>query len=133
MKKFRIITLPDRERHPVHYQAYKNDCKELYVLATTWMNPLEECENISAEAKIEEGKVLVDLTMINGGAFNRYLFGKISGGKIQKDSLRAIRDIPEELKKIRREFFLEHPRFLKMGIVSDAEELMQIRIPDGAS
>lgn len=108
-----------------NYEIIRTNNSEfgILVIATSFISPLEDRRTLANDCGIESGSILVDLTVINGDAFNRYISADIKDGRILRDSIRTA-EIPEDLKALSRDFFLKRPDILEASVVPDVDKII---------
>ena len=88
------------------------------VIATSYISPLTVLDDLGKELNHVSGKVLFDLTLINGTASNRYISATLYNGSFVKKSFKSVPEISKGLSCISREFFVEHPSLVDSSVLS---------------
>ena len=108
-----------------NYEIIRTNNSEfgILVIAKSFISPLEDLRTLSKDCGIESGSILVDLTVINGDAFNRYISADIKDGRILRDSIRTA-SIPEDLKAVSRDFFRKRSYILEASVVPNVDRII---------
>lgn len=80
---------------------------DFLVIATSPENPLSNIEEISREIKVEQARILFDLTLINSTKSNRYVSCDFRLGKSCLQSYSSVKEINEYIKDISHNYFWE--------------------------
>lgn len=107
MKNFKIIKLHDSE--------YNN-----LVIATTYISPISTLTDVQNELTDKSGKIIFDLTLINGTNSNRYISASLVDGIFNRRSFETVEKIESKIEHISLNFFVHHTNLVKNGTISNA-------------
>lgn len=107
MKNFEIIKL--------------NNCEYDYlVIATTYISPIATLTDVQNELTNESGRIIFDLTLINGTSSNRYISASFENGIFNRQSFDAVKVIESNVEHISLDFFVHHPDLVENGTIPNA-------------
>jgi len=90
------------------------------IIATSYDSPINDLEKVETEIKGYTGKVVFDLTLINGMNSNRYLEAKVVSGVIDRKSFKIKKVFDEQMNEISREFFRDNVEFVESSTITSA-------------
>ncbi len=90
------------------------------IIATSYDSPTYNLDKIEEELGNYTGKIVFDLTLINGLNSNRYLEADVEEGKINRMSFESRKNIIDSLKEISEKFFLNNSDILECGTITNA-------------
>ena len=101
---------------------FKNDYKYV-VLATSYINPIDELENIEEELKAKEysGKVLFDLLLCNGMNSSRFVEIKFDGECFDLSSSTIIKNPNKSIKEGIHQYLKDKPVLLENSVLPKAQ------------
>ncbi|WP_338992073.1 type II toxin-antitoxin system RnlB family antitoxin [Fusobacterium vincentii] len=97
-----------------------NELYDFLVIATSYNNPLSSFQEIVKKLKVEEAKLIFDLTLINGINKNRYVKCKYRAGKNQFQFCEIPEDISETIKVISKNYFNKHEEIIDKSVLTDS-------------
>lgn len=107
MENFSIITLND--------SAY-----DRVVIATAYISPISTLDDVQSELKNVTGRILFDLSLINGTNSNRYIEAQIENGIFLRKTFSSVKSIDNYVESQCRDFFVEHKDLVKNGTITQA-------------
>ncbi len=90
------------------------------VIATSYVSPLGNLSEIEEQIKEFSGKVLFDLTLINGKNSNRYIQSNSVESKFDLKSFTIVNDLEDEIREVSRNFFKEHIEIVEQSTISNS-------------
>lgn len=111
MKKYHIIKL------------YKEKY-DFLIIATSYHNPLGYIEEISEKIKVNQARILFDLSLINGLNTNRYILCNFYKGKNYLQSCEIVKTISTTIKKISHSFFLNNEEIVQNSVIPKAAKFL---------
>lgn len=104
------------------YQILKlnNEPFDFLVIATSCENPLSHIEEISKEIKVEQAKILFDLTLINGTKSNRYISCDFRMGESYLQSCSLVKEIDEYIKNMSYNYFVQNEDVVQKSVVPNS-------------
>ena len=107
MKNFELIKLNSSEYNYL-------------VIATTYISPISTLTDVQNELTDISGKIIFDLTLINGISSNRYVSASFENGTINRRSFDAVKGITPDVEHISLAFFAQHADLVKNGTIPSA-------------
>lgn len=109
-----------------NYEIHKlNDEYPYIVFSTSYINPLEEIEEIEKELECEfQGKVLFDLLLSNGLTSNRFLEAEFDGVKFRYTTIKSVSNLDNLIKKESIHFYLENIDLLQNSVLPSAHKFL---------
>lgn len=107
MKNFEIIKLNDSEY-------------DYMVIATTCISPISTLTDIQNVLANKSGRIIFDLTLINGTNSNRYISALFENGVFDRRSFNVVKVIAPNLEYISLEFFIRHVELVENGTIPNA-------------
>lgn len=107
MKNFEIIKLNDSEY-------------DYMVIATTCISPISTLTDIQNVLANKSGRIIFDLTLINGTNSNRYISALFENGVFDRRSFNVVKVIAPNLEHISLEFFIRHVELVENGTIPNA-------------
>lgn len=90
------------------------------VIATSYDSPTHNLSEIEKEIGDYTGKIIFDLTIINGLNSNRYLEAEVVNGKIIRRSFKSTKNVMDSMKEISEKFFINNSDIIEQGTISNA-------------
>ena len=105
-----------------NYQILKlnNEPFDFLVIATSGENPLSHIEEIGKEIRINQAKILFDLTLINGTKSNRYVSCDFCSGGNHLQSCSLVKEIDENIKNMSHNYFLQNEDVVQRSVVPNS-------------
>lgn len=102
-----------------NYQIFKlnNEPLDFLVIATSCRNPLSYIEEIVEEVKIDQAKILFDLTLINGTKSNRYVLCDFCKGKNYLQYCSLVKEITDGIKSVSHNYFLQNNYIVENSVI----------------
>ncbi len=102
-----------------NYQIFKlnNEPFDFLVIATSCRNPLSYIEEIVEEVKIDQAKILFDLTLINGTKSNRYVLCDFCKGKNYLQYCSLVKEITDGIKSVSHNYFLQNNYIVENSVI----------------
>lgn len=97
-----------------------NEPFDFLVIAKSYENPLSHIEDISKEIKVDQARILFDLTLINGMKRNRYIACDFRLGESHLQSCSLINEIDEYLKTLTNKYFMENEEVVQKSIIPNS-------------
>ncbi len=107
MKNFEVIKLNDSEY-------------DYMVMATTCISPISTLTDIQNELEDKSGKLIFDLTLINGTSSNRYISASFENGIFDRRSFETVKVIKTSIEHISLDFFVHHVDLVENGTIPNA-------------
>lgn len=107
MKNFEIIKLNKSEYNYL-------------VIATTCVSPIVTLNDVENELTDNSGKIIFDLTLINGTSSNRYISALFKNGIFNRQSFDIVKEIEPNVEHISSDFFIHHTDLVKNGTIPSA-------------
>lgn len=99
---------------------------DFLIIATTHENPVNSFLYDNYISFVENGKVVFDLTVINGKSFNRYAFAEVKNHKIIISSIIVSSSANESITNESNKFFSEHIDIIEQSILPKALKFILI-------
>lgn len=90
------------------------------IIANTYENPINDFLAKGRVPKIEHGKVLFDLTLINGMKSNRFAVANVNDSKMEFSSIKPVSITNESVLKISERYFLENSKLVINSILPNS-------------
>lgn len=90
------------------------------IIATTHMNPVNQFLNNNSVSFMETGKVVFDLTVINGNKYNRFVFADIMNHKITTQSITVSDTANDIIINTSKNYFSKHLDLIERSILPQA-------------
>ena len=87
------------------------------IIATTYLSPIQTLGVVENELGQYTGKVLFDLTVINGLSSNRYLEAVIIDGKVDRRSFKVVKSVQNDIKLVSARFFRNNRNIVESGTI----------------
>ncbi|MBS5934615.1 MAG: type II toxin-antitoxin system RnlB family antitoxin [Clostridiales bacterium] len=96
------------------------------VIATSYVNPVDELYNIENDLRQQEfiGQVVFDLLLCNGITDNRYIEVYFNGNTFDINQSKILNDIDIETKKIIYSFYISHINMLEYSSLPKAQQFL---------
>lgn len=107
MKNFEIIKLNKSEY-------------DYLVIATTCVSPIATLTDVQNEFIDKSGRILFDLTLINGTSSNRYISASFENGIFNRKSFDVVKVIEPNVGHISLDFFVHHAELVENGTIPKA-------------
>lgn len=109
-----------------NYEIHKSNNEYPYIVfSTSYINPLEEIEEIEKEMEFQfQGKVLFDLLLSNGLTSNRFLEAEFWDGKFQYTSIKPVNNLDNLIKKESIHFYRENIELLQNSVLPNAHKFL---------
>lgn len=107
MKNFEVLKLENSEF-------------DYLVIATTYINPISTLSDVQNEVIEKSGRVLFDLTLINGTSSNRYISATFENGIIDRRSFVVEKAVEPVVEHKSLDFFVRHQDLVKNGTIPNA-------------
>jgi len=111
LKNFEIIKL-------------KNSEYDYLVIATTYVSPISTLDDVQGEFKHFTGKLIFDLTLINGTNSNRYISAVIEDGGVNRKSFVVVKEVDADVQHSSMDFFTKHTEVIKNGTIPEALKVL---------
>lgn len=98
----------------------KNSEYNYLVIATTYISPISILDDVQNELQNINGKLIFDLTLINGTNSNRYISAVIEDGIINRRTFTTVQKVDLEVKHNSINFFINHTELVENGTISKA-------------
>lgn len=104
----------------------KNEKYKYVVLATSYMNPIDELYNIEDDLRQKEfvGEVMFDLLFCNGITNNRYLEVYFNGYSFDVIKSRVLDDVDVAIKETIYSFYISNKNMLEYSSLLKAEQFL---------
>lgn len=90
------------------------------IIATSYDSPISDLGSVEKEIKGYTGKIIFDLTLINGTNSNRYLEAEVIKGKINRKSFKTTKSLVEQMNEVSKNFFLNNVDVLEKATITNA-------------
>lgn len=90
------------------------------IIAISYDSPISDLGAVEKEIKGYTGKVIFDLTLINGTNSNRYLEAKVVKGKIDRRSFKVQKNLDDPINEVSKNFFLNNVDILEKSTITNA-------------
>ena len=90
------------------------------VIATTCISPISTLTDIQNELEDKSGRIIFDLTLINGTSSNRYITASFENGAVNRRSFEVVKVIESKVEYISLDFFAHHADLVKNGTIPNA-------------
>ena len=90
------------------------------IIATSYDSPINNLGEVEAELKGYTGKVIFDLTIINGVDCNRYSEAEVVAGKINRKSFKIKKTLDDPINEISKMFFQNNTEILEQSTLTKA-------------
>ncbi len=107
MKNFEVIKLNNSEY-------------DYMVIATTCISPISTLTDIQNEFEDKSGRIIFDLTLINGTSSNRYITASLENGAFNRKSFEVVKVIESKVEYISLDFFAHHADLVNNGTIQNA-------------
>ncbi|MEK5428290.1 type II toxin-antitoxin system RnlB family antitoxin [Cytobacillus sp. FSL R7-0680] len=109
-----------------NYEIHKLNNEYPYIVfSTSYINPLEEIEDIEKELNSQfQGKVLFDLLLSNGLTSNRFLEAEFDGRKFQYSSIKPVMNLDDLIKNESIHFYRENHDLLQNSVLPNAHKFL---------
>lgn len=107
MKNFELIKLNNSEY-------------DYLVIATTYISPIATLNDVQNELTDKSGKIVFDLTLINGTNSNRYISATFENGIVNRRSFDVVKVIEPNVENISLNFFVHHSDIVENGTIPNA-------------
>ena len=107
MKNFEVIKLNNSEY-------------DYMVMATTCISPISTLTDIQNELEDKSGRIIFDLTLINGTSSNRYISAIFEDGAFDRRSFKAVKVIETDIEHTSLDFFVHHADLVENGTIPNA-------------
>ena len=107
MKNFELIKL-------------NNSKYDYLVIATTYISPVSTLTDVQNELTDKAGKIIFDLTLINGTSSNRYISASFENGLVNRRSFDVVKAIEPNVEHISLDFFVHHADLVENGTIPNA-------------
>lgn len=107
MKNFEVIKLNNSEY-------------DYMVIATTCISPISTLTDIQNELEDKSGRIIFDLTLINGTSSNRYITASFENGAFNRRSFETVKVIDSIVEHVSMAFFACHADLVKNGTIPNA-------------
>ena len=106
-----------------------NSLYDYLVIATTHISPISTLDDVQSFFKGISGKIVFDLTLINGTNSNRYISAIIENGIINRRSFKKLSSVDTAIQSDSKYFFMNHtdvvenstiPRALKSLLIMES-------------
>lgn len=105
----------------------KNSEYDYLVIATTYISPILNLDGVQNKLIGKSGKLIFDLTLINGINSNRYISALIESGIVNRSSFDIVKNIKPNIENKSSEFFIHHSDLVKNGTISDDLKLVLLK------
>lgn len=90
------------------------------IIATTYISPISTLESLQNEFKHITGKLIFDLTLINGTSSNRYISAVIENGIVNRSSFSLVKKVDLAVQHNSMNFFANHVEVVENGTIPKA-------------
>lgn len=90
------------------------------IIATSYESPIDDLGEVENEIKGYTGKIVFDLTLINGMNSNRYLEAEVVSGIIDRKSFKIKKNFDKQIGRISREFFRDNVEIVDHSTITNA-------------
>lgn len=102
----------------------KNSEYDYLVIATTYISPISTLDDVQGEFKHLTGKLIFDLTLINGTNSNRYISAIIEDGIVNRSSFTIVKKVDSVVQNNSKNFFLNHAEVVENGTIPKALKVL---------
>lgn len=105
-----------------NYQEIKlYDCQyDFLVIATSYENPINHFICSGFVPFLRKGKIVFDLTLINGKSYNQYAFVDVDNHKIILQSLTASSKVDDNIFNVSKKFLALNPDVIEKSVLPKA-------------
>lgn len=104
-----------------YHKIKLNDCQyDFLVIATSYENPINHFICNESVPFLFRGKIVFDLTLINGKGHNQYAFADVENHKIILQSLTVSSKVDDNILDISKEFLSLNPDIVERSILPKA-------------
>lgn len=89
----------------------------LLIIATTYISPIQTLSDIEREIDGYTGKVVFDMTIINGMNSNRYLEADVFLGIFDRKSFKAVKNNDKNVKELTAKFYSDNAKIVNDGTI----------------
>ena len=107
MKNFELIKLNNSEY-------------DYLVIATTYISPISTLTDVQNELREKAGRIIFDLTLINGASSNRYISASFEKGIVNRRSFGVEKVIDHDIEQISLDFFVHHADLVENGTIPNS-------------
>lgn len=107
MRNFEVIKLNNSEY-------------DYMVIATMCISPISTLTDVQNELADKSGRIIFDLTLINGTSSNRYISALYENGTFNRRSFDVVKVIEPNVKHTSQEFFAHHADLVEKGTIPNA-------------
>lgn len=86
-------------------------------MATTYISPIQTLPDVERKIDSYSGKVIFDLTIINGMNSNRYIEADVYNGLFNRKSFRSVKNIEKSIKEASSKFFSDNKNVVDNGTI----------------
>ena len=98
----------------------ENSCYDYLLIAITFENPVNQFLFDDSVHFLENGKIVFDLTIINGKKFNRYAFANVENHKIAPQSITVSESTDNIIANTSKKFFANNLDIIKKSVLPKA-------------
>lgn len=98
----------------------ENSSYDYLVIATTYISPISTLDEVQKAFKNISGKILFNLTLINGLNSNRYISAIIENAIVNRKSFLIEKDVDDPVIHDSISFFSKHAEIVENGTISKA-------------
>lgn len=102
----------------------KNSEYDYLVIATTYVSPISTLDDVQGEFKHFTGKLIFDLTLINGTSSNRYISAMIEDGIVNRSSFAIVKKVDAIVQHNSKNFFTKHTETIENGTIPEALKIL---------
>jgi hypothetical protein len=102
----------------------KNSEYDYLVIATTYISPISTLDDVQGEFKHLTGKLIFDLTLINGTNSNRYISAIIEDGIVNRSSFTIVKKVDSVVQNNSMNFFSNHAEVVENGTIPKALKVL---------
>lgn len=107
MKNFEIIKLNNSEY-------------DYLIIATTYVSPISTLSDVQNELADKSGRIIFDLTLINGTSSSRYISATFENRIVNRRSFAIVKAIEPDVEHISLNFFAHHAEVVENGTIPNA-------------
>lgn len=97
-----------------------NQSYDFLVIATSYLNPLNDMDEIGEYLQVPEANLLFDLTLLNGAKQNRYIQCKYKKNCNHLQSCTIVEDVGDEIEEISRNFLMNNYNYVKDSAIPES-------------
>lgn len=97
-----------------------NESFDFLIIPTSCENPLSHFEEISKQLKVEQAKILFDLTLINGTSKNRYIYCDFCSGKSYFQSCHLVNEVNDYIKSIVKNYYMQNEEVVQNSVIPNS-------------